>query len=1191
MTTPNLPAVRLHLTDDGDCTLHDAVGVARPRSTPPASLNSHSLPGSTETPPDSTLNGPDPDQAPDTSHPGEPEEIFWQHPLHAHYPSSLPQFSRSLSMPTPSQLGLLRHPHRSPEVACLLHSTPVSPSSFSCQEISLELADSLQSVIQTMLQISPQQVLDPAKEQFSACTLSVPTPCMSAMFTLMKNLNYISANLAALCTSTPNSKDLNPSIAAPDLKIPLAVNTDFDVGELLQSVGDGLGGAAAQAGVDLVLYHGDVSLKHVCVSGDEDGLSYTLSHVLRQILSTAQRGDTIELGLLSTPAPVQDRVGQGKTAGDSPIIPSSPSESAGPAQFTFIISHKFAPVLSESEQTRPSPSLSTVLLRRLLQQIGATIVPDLPPPPSFANGRACELRLTLARGNQTPSTPAQVNGKPESAVEPTLDQLFSFAESLKGKKVVLYASSKGSFAQHFTSYLTAWGMDVNHLSPDGNLDGSMMLTDTSKPSQPQEPIETSHASKDVSDQTPSPTRFIVIDDDVNILKERLYCLRSEQLSCTSNRPSLSNIHRPLSFPAAVRSLGHFPLLGPSPTVVLHFTSLSNYKMAKDALQTVVASYAKSNVPAPEVMIIPKPAGPRRLLTALHTAVTKPVIDPFFLPIATSPQSPGIFAHGSFFGGYGSGNAQSGHNLSSKAVIARPHSGRAVSDRSLRSSINSDHSSFHPPSPLGTPDSVEYFSRAAYRLGGSPSSGLVIQSPDGQPAGIFFHPRVRSSRAPSTHSMERDKGQLAHPGHKNSASRWTLDHSDRAPSATPTGQTQPPAPALPTRSSSTTGVPATPHAKPIERSQSGPAPDQASTSSAIQRSSPAVIARTDPVRMIVQAVSSPTSPTNTTVPTRRSVPRRRVTDSSASAASSTLTLPTTKSSAKKIGKTSENPIVPPISVLIVDDNPINQTILSTFMKKKRIQYDIASNGQEAVEKWKTGVFHLILMDIQMPVMDGIEATKEIRQMEKSTAQALYPITTPTPSTDYMALSPTRTGSEFISPESRALTSPYHPSVIIVALTASSLQSDRVAALAAGCNDFLTKPVSLGWLNSKIIEWGSIKALQMWADLRPNVMRSITHGQAAQARSIAERLHMPKSRNTPNSHVQASSSTMPRSAAAGDQNVATRVRDGVHSSQPEQASAMNVSGSEPSKKIVKSEPLKRSLQSKGDLTSAKIDGATI
>jgi osomolarity two-component system response regulator SSK1 len=138
-------------------------------------------------------------------------------------------------------------------------------------------------MVQTLLQISPSQVFDPAKEQFSACSLSVPTPCMSAVFTSMKNLNYISANMAALCAdhdSCQNSGKSDPSPVLPStLGTRPVIPGDFDVGELLQSVGDTLSGAAAQAGVDLVLYHGDVGMKHVCVKGDECGISYALSHV------------------------------------------------------------------------------------------------------------------------------------------------------------------------------------------------------------------------------------------------------------------------------------------------------------------------------------------------------------------------------------------------------------------------------------------------------------------------------------------------------------------------------------------------------------------------------------------------------------------------------------------------------------------------------------------------------------------------------------------------------------------------------------------------------------------------------------------------------------------------------------------------------------------------------------------------
>lgn len=168
---------------------------------------------------------------------------------------------------------------------------------------------------------------------------------------------------------------------------------------------------------------------------------------------------------------------------------------------------------------------------------------------------------------------------------------------------------------------------------------------------------------------------------------------------------------------------------------------------------------------------------------------------------------------------------------------------------------------------------------------------------------------------------------------------------------------------------------------------------------------------------------------------------------------------------------------------------------------------------------------------MPIMDGIQATKEIRRLEKLNAAAGYPPLSPT-MTDEGNTSISSGASSTSDTRSGSFNSPYRSSVIIVALTASSLQTDRVAALAAGCNDFLTKPVSLLWLNNKIIEWGSIKALQMWADIRPDGVRTVSSGLEAQARSVAEKLHLPsKGRPSPGSpSIRRSTSILEDNAAA-------------------------------------------------------------
>lgn len=120
-----------------------------------------------------------------------------------------------------------------------------------------------------------------------------------------------------------------------------------------------------------------------------------------------------------------------------------------------------------------------------------------------------------------------------------------------------------------------------------------------------------------------------------------------------------------------------------------------------------------------------------------------------------------------------------------------------------------------------------------------------------------------------------------------------------------------------------------------------------------------------------------------------------------------------------------------------------------------------NGKKAVAVWRTGGFHLVLMDIQLPVMNGLEATKEIRRLEAvNKIGVLSGSTLDSPKNSGMNGGRVPDGDvldEEMKSEDRLddREAMFKSPVIIVALTASSLQSDRHEALAAGCNDFLTK----------------------------------------------------------------------------------------------------------------------------------------
>ena len=176
----------------------------------------------------------------------------------------LPKLARSAPNPLNPRPGHLQpaHPPRG--------SLPSS----SYDEISRELSDSVQAMVQTLLHLSPPHILDPVEELFSTCTVQLPAPSVSALLTTMKNLKFLSANLKALAPGaygTPHDDSL--------AKEGEAVLDSFDIGGVVQCVGDVLGGVAAQAGVDLAIFHGDVGMRHIDVIGDEQSILFILTHV------------------------------------------------------------------------------------------------------------------------------------------------------------------------------------------------------------------------------------------------------------------------------------------------------------------------------------------------------------------------------------------------------------------------------------------------------------------------------------------------------------------------------------------------------------------------------------------------------------------------------------------------------------------------------------------------------------------------------------------------------------------------------------------------------------------------------------------------------------------------------------------------------------------------------------------------
>jgi hypothetical protein len=116
------------------------------------------------------------------------------------------------------------------------------------------------------------------------------------------------------------------------------------------------------------------------------------------------------------------------------------------------------------------------------------------------------------------------------------------------------------------------------------------------------------------------------------------------------------------------------------------------------------------------------------------------------------------------------------------------------------------------------------------------------------------------------------------------------------------------------------------------------------------------------------------------------------------------------------------------LLVVEDNPVNQLVALGILETLGYAADTADDGQEAVEAWRTGAYAAVLMDVQMPRMDGYAATRAIRALEGDGER-----------------------------------------VPVLAMTAAAVEGEREKCLQAGMDDFLTKPVNPEALGAMLQRW--------------------------------------------------------------------------------------------------------------------------
>ncbi len=144
----------------------------------------------------------------------------------------------------------------------------------------------------------------------------------------------------------------------------------------------------------------------------------------------------------------------------------------------------------------------------------------------------------------------------------------------------------------------------------------------------------------------------------------------------------------------------------------------------------------------------------------------------------------------------------------------------------------------------------------------------------------------------------------------------------------------------------------------------------------------------------------------------------------------------------------------VRILLAEDNIINQQVALGILGKLGLYADAVANGVEALTALETLPYDLVLMDVQMPVMDGFEATEKIRNSEKIMMN------------DELGMMKEKEPEKLVAYSSLIIR---HSPIPIIAMTAHAMQGDRERCLAAGMNDYITKPVSPRSLADVLDKW--------------------------------------------------------------------------------------------------------------------------